>query len=111
MARASGDPVTLSIVEAARALGADRARVLDAVHVPLLWPGVATARRRRPPTRHAAPPAPNSGDHSSRSQRAWGGPWATLSSRQGERAGAPAARQRPSGMQAIAVSAGSDAPG
>ena len=29
--------------DAARALGADRARVLAEVHVPLLWPGVATA--------------------------------------------------------------------
>jgi iron(III) transport system permease protein len=29
--------------DAARALGADRARVLADVHVPLLWPGVATA--------------------------------------------------------------------
>ena len=29
--------------DAARALGADRARLLAEVHVPLLWPGVATA--------------------------------------------------------------------
>jgi iron(III) transport system permease protein len=34
-------PPTLD--DAARALGADRARVLAEVHVPLLWPGIATA--------------------------------------------------------------------
>jgi len=32
-----------SLDDAARALGADRARVLAEVHVPLLWPGIATA--------------------------------------------------------------------
>jgi iron(III) transport system permease protein len=32
-----------SLDEAARSLGADRSRVLAEVHLPLLWPGIATA--------------------------------------------------------------------
>jgi iron(III) transport system permease protein len=32
-----------SLDEAARGLGADRSRVLSEVHLPLLWPGIATA--------------------------------------------------------------------
>jgi iron(III) transport system permease protein len=32
-----------SLDEAARSLGADRSRVLTEVHLPLLWPGIATA--------------------------------------------------------------------
>jgi iron(III) transport system permease protein len=35
--------ISPNLDDAARALGADRARVLADVHVPLLWPGVATA--------------------------------------------------------------------
>jgi iron(III) transport system permease protein len=35
--------ISPSLDDAARALGADRARVLADVHVPLLWPGVLTA--------------------------------------------------------------------
>ncbi len=32
-----------SLDEAARSLGADRSRLLSDVHLPLLWPGIATA--------------------------------------------------------------------
>lgn len=35
--------ISPSLDDAARSLGADRARVLADVHVPLLWPGIATA--------------------------------------------------------------------
>jgi iron(III) transport system permease protein len=35
--------ISSSLDDAARALGADRTRVLADVHVPLLWPGIATA--------------------------------------------------------------------
>ena len=35
--------ISPTLDDAARALGADRARVLADVHLPLLWPGVATA--------------------------------------------------------------------
>jgi iron(III) transport system permease protein len=35
--------ISPSLDDAARALGADRARVLADVHLPLLWPGILTA--------------------------------------------------------------------
>lgn len=37
------DRISPSLDDAARALGADRGRVLTDVHVPLLWPGILTA--------------------------------------------------------------------
>ncbi len=37
------DRISPSLDDAARALGADRARVLADVHLPLLWPGILTA--------------------------------------------------------------------